>query len=439
MRLRLPHPFVLLLGVIGLASALTWVLPAGSYQRRTDPATGREVVVAGTYARVAATPVGIGAAVMAVPRGIGEAIGVITTVLFVGGAFGLLERTGALARLVGSLVGRTRRPRTVVVVISVVFAILGALEGMYEEIVALVPVLVMLSAGLGFGPVTALAMSVGAAVVGASFGPTNPFATGIALRFAGLPPLTMPALRLGLLVAATAVWITWTVVMARRDPARPGEVPAATLPATRRDFLLLVIALAPFGPYVFGVLRHDWGFDQLSALFLVAGFAVGLVSGWDLTTTAREFLKAMESILGAALFIGMARAITVVLTDGRIIDTIVSGLASPLGNFPGRVAGLLMIPMHAIIHIPINSDSGHAVLAMPIMAPLADLLSISRDAAVIAYQTGCALTDGLTPTAGALLAMLLAARVDYGRWFRFAAPGTLLVAVVGAIGVLIAA
>ncbi len=439
MRLRLPHPFVLLLGVIGLAAALTWVLPAGSYQRRTDPATGREVVVAGTYARVAATPVGIGAAVMAVPRGITEAIGVILTVLFVGGAFALLDQTGALARLVGSLVGRTRRPRTVVVVISIVFAILGALEGMHEEIVALVPVLVVLAAGLGFGPVTALGMSLGAAVVGSSFGPTNPFLTGIALRFAGLPPLTMPGLRFGLFVAAVTVWIIWTVAMASRDPARPEQAPVASTPATGRDVLLLAIVLVPFGPYVFGVLRYDWGFDQLSALFLVAGFAVGLVSGRDLTATTRDFLKGMESMLAAALFIGLARAITVVLTDGQIIDTIVSGLAAPLANFPGRVAALLMIPMHAVVHIPVISDSGHAVLAMPIMAPLADLLSISRDAAVIAYQTGCALTDGLTPTNGALLAMLLSARVDYGRWFRFAAPGTLLVAVVGAIGVLIAA
>jgi uncharacterized ion transporter superfamily protein YfcC len=212
-----------------------------------------------------------------------------------------------------------------------------------------------------------------------------------------------------------------------------------TGPATRRDLLLLAIVIAPFGPYVFGVLRYDWGFDQLSALFLVAGFAVGLVSGRDLTTTAREFLKGMESMLAAGLFIGVARAITVVLTDGRIIDTIVAGLAAPLDDFPGTVAALLMIPMHALIHIPIFSDSGHAVLTMPIMAPLADLHSISRDAAVMAYQTGAALTNAVAPTAGSMFAMLLAARVDYGRWLRYAVPGTLLVGVVGAIGVLLAA
>lgn len=438
MRLRLPHPFVLLLGAIGIAAALTWVLPAGSYERRTDAASGREVVVAGTYARVEPASVGPGAAVMAVPRGIIAGADVIVVVLFVGGAFALLDQTGALARLVGSLVGRTKRPRTVIVVVSVAFAALGALENMHEEIIALVPVLLVLSRGLGFGSVTALAMSLGSAVVGSAFGPTNPFQTGIALRFAELPALSMPTLRFGLFVAAVAVWIAWTLAMTSRDDVRPEVTAPAREPATTRDLLLLAIAVVPFGPYVFGVLQYDWGFNELSALFLIAGFAIGLMSGRDLTATATGFLKGMESMLAASLFIGLARAISVVFTDGQIIDTIVYGLATPLAHVPGRLAALLMIPMHAVLHIPVVSVSGQAVLTMPIMAPLADLLGISRDAVVIAYQAGAGLMDALTPTNGALLAMLLAARVNYGRWMRFAVPGMLLVAVVGAIGVVIA-
>ena len=210
MRLQLPHPLVLLLGAVGVAALLTWILPAGAYQRRTDAATNREVVVAGTYARTEAAPVGLKAAVMAVPRGIVAGADVIITVLFVGGAFALLDATGALARLVGGLVGRTRSPRIVVVVVSLVFALFGALENMHEEIIALVPVLLVLSRGMGFGAITALAMSVGAAVVGSAFGPTNPFQTGIALRFAELPPLSQPGLRFGLFGAAIAVWIAWS-------------------------------------------------------------------------------------------------------------------------------------------------------------------------------------------------------------------------------------
>lgn len=439
MRLQLPHPFVLLLGAVGIAAALTWIIPAGEYQRRTDADSGRTVVIAGTYAAVDAAPVGPMAAVLAVPRGIIAGADVILTILLVGGAFALLDATGALARLVGTLVGATRRPRTIVVAVSLGFATLGALENMQEEIVALAPVLILLSRGLGFGNVTAVAMSIGAAAVGAAFGPTNPFQTGIALRFAELPPMTIPAIRFGLMGAAVATWIAWTLAMASRDDVK-GEVRAiSTEPATRRDAVLLALVLLPFVPYVYGVLQFDWGFNELSALFLVAGFAVGLVSGRDLTATTTGFLKGMEAMLAAGLFVGVARAISVVMTDGRIIDTILYSLAVPLAQFPGTIATLLMVPVHAVLHMAVPSVSGQAVLTMPIMAPLSDLLGVSRDAAVIAYQTGAGLSDMLVPTNGAVLAVLLSAGVPYGRWLRFAVPGAMLVGVTGAIGIILSA
>ncbi|MSO61837.1 MAG: YfcC family protein [Acidobacteria bacterium] len=401
MRFQLPHPFVLLLAAVGIAAALTWLIPAGEYQRRDDPETGRTVVIAGTYAPMAATPVGPLAALLAVPRGIIAGADVIVTILFVGGAFALLDATGALARLVGALIGVTRRPRTIVILVSLAFATLGALENMQEEIVALVPVLILLSRGLGFGSVTALAMSAG--------------------------------------TAAVATWIAWTLAVASHDDLRQAQPVATSEPATARDGVLLALVLAPFIPYVFGVLRLDWGFNELSALFLVAGFAVGLVSGRDLATTTTGFLKGMEAMLAASLFVGVARAISLVLTDGRVIDTIVYSLAVPLAHFPGTVAALLMVPMHAVLHLPVPSVSGQAVLTMPIMAPLADLLGVSRDATVIAYQTGAGLADLVVPTNGALLAMLLSAGVPYGRWLRFAVPGALLVGVIGAIGVVLSA
>ena len=447
MRVRLPHPLVLLLGGVVVAVVLTWILPAGTYQRRTDAETGRDVVIPGTYARVESTPVGPMGALLAVPQGIVSGADVMLTILFVGGAFALLDATGALGRLVGSLVGRTRRPRTVVVFVSLAFATLGALENMHEEIVALVAVLLRLSVGLGFGAVTALAMSVGAAVVGAAFGPTNPFQTGIALRFAEMPALSQPGLRFGLLVAAVAVWIAWTLAMTSRDEVPASEADAAAVapgapavggPATGRDALLLAIVLVPFIPYVIGVLRFDWGFNELSGLFLVAAFAVGLASGRNFSGTAVDFLKAMEGMLSAALFVGVARGISVALSEGQVLDTIVHGLATPLALVPGALAGALMIPMHALLHIPVPSVSGQAVLTMPIMAPLSDLLGLSRDAAVIAYQTGAGLMDMITPTNGALLAMLLAAGVPYGRWLRFAIPGAVLVSLVGLAGILLA-
>jgi uncharacterized ion transporter superfamily protein YfcC len=245
-------------------------------------------------------------------------------------------------------------------------------------------------------------------------------------------------LRFGLFGAAVAVWIFWTLAMTSRDDVRPDVIPGQVERATGRDLLLLAIAVGAFVPYVVGVVRYDWGFNELSALFLVAGFAIGLVSGMNLSTTAAAFLKGMEAMLAAALFVGVARAISVVFTDGRIIDTIVHGLATPLANLPGLAAAVMMIPVHALLHVPVPSVSGQAVLTMPIMAPLSDLLGIGRDAAVIAYQTGAGLMDMITPTNGALLAMLLGAKVSYGRWLRFALPGALLVAAVGVVGIALA-
>ena len=420
------------------AAALTWVIPAGFYQRRTDPVTQRSVVIAGTYTPAKAAPVGPGGALMAVPRGIISGADVILTILFVGGTFALLDGTGALARLVGSLLRRTRRPRLIVILVSLVFATLGALENMQEEIIALIPVLLTLCTRLGFGAVTTLAVSVGAAAVGSAFGPTNPFQTGIALRFAELPPLTQPVLRFSLLVAAVVVWIIWTLAMTSRDDVRPDQAPPDTAPATKRDVVLLVLAVAPFVPYVVGVIRWDWGFNELSATFLVAGFVIALVAGYTLSQSAVVFLKAMEGLLAASLFVGVARGISVVLSDGRVMDTIVYGLATSLARAPGPLAALLMIPAQALLHVPLPTMSGQAVLTMPILAPLCDLLGISRDAAVIAYQTGAGLMDMITPTNGALLAMVLGAGVGYERWLRFAVPGAVLVAVVGVVGIVFA-
>jgi len=439
MRPRFPHPFILLLCTVVVAAALTWVLPAGAYDRQPDPATGRELVVQGTYHRIDPAPVGPMQTLLAVPKGIIAGADVIVTILFVGGAFALLDKTGALGRLVSSLVGRfRRRPRLVVGLMCLPFATLGALENMHEEIIALVPVLLVLSRGLGFGAVTALAISLGSAVVGAAFGPTNPFAAGIALRFAELPPLSAGGLRLAMLLAAVALWIWWTVSQVKNDDVHPevGPVPVAT--ATGRDGILLALVLLPFAPYVYGVLRLDWGFNELSALFLVAGFAVGLVARMGLRGTAEKFLEGMAGMLAASLFVGVARAISVVLSEGHIIDTILYGLATPLDDVPGFLAAGLMVPMQAILHIPVASNSGQAVLTMPILAPLADLLGFSRQVTVLAYQTGAALMDGVSPTNGAMLAMLLAAGVPYERWLRFAIPGLLLVSIVGFVGMALA-
>src|SRR3954465_11422360 len=217
--MRLPHPVVLLLGAVAVAAALTWILPAGEFDRRDDAATGRRGGVAGTYPRGPPAPVGPFAAVVAVPRGIVEAADVIAVVLFVGGAGGIVERLAALSAgrggrwgVIGALGGRLHgRGLLAIPIVSIFFALMGALENMQEEIIPLIPVLFVLGRALGIDAVAVVSMSAGAAMVGSAFGPTNPFQAGIALKLAQLPPLAGGGVRLAMFVAAVAAWIGWTL------------------------------------------------------------------------------------------------------------------------------------------------------------------------------------------------------------------------------------
>lgn len=427
----IPHPFLLLVYGLAVATALTWIVPAGEYERAIDSVTGAGRVVPGSYQVVERSPVGLMAALVAVPRGIIEGADVIAVILLVGGAFALLEQTGALRRLVGMLIYRAYHPAAVIAGVSIVFSALGAIEYMHEEIVALVPVMVLLSRRLGFGSITALAMSIGAAVVGAAFGPTNPFSTALALEYVDLPPLTSPLVRLATLVVGTAIWIAWTIHQAPRDDIKPDIRLADTDRATVRDVVMLSIVIVPFVPYVYGVLNLDWEFNELSALFLAAGYAVGLVAGLSLERTTVQFLKGMETMLPAALLIGLSQAISIVLIDANVLDTVVYALSTPLASLPTVAAAALMVPIHALLHVLLPSTSGQAVLTMPIFGPVADLIGLSRDAVVMTFQTGAVLTDVLSPTTGPFLAMLLAAGVPFDRWLKFAIPGMALVSLAG--------
>jgi uncharacterized ion transporter superfamily protein YfcC len=337
---------------------------------------------------------------------------------------------------VAALVGAFRRRGLVAIpIIAFFFAAMGALENMQEEIIPLIPVLLVLGRGLRVDVVTVIAMSAGAAMVGSAFGPTNPFQAGIAMKLAELAPMDGAPLRALTFFAATTLWIAWTLRHAMRtrlsaEVTGEGELSAAGR-ATGRDVLSFVLMLAPMAAYVYGALELGWGFHELSAGFFIAGIVVGLIGGLGLEGTLRAFLQGMQDLLPAAVMVGVARSISLVLADGRVIDTILNSLAAPLGQMSAAAAALLMLPVHAIVHVAVPSVSGHAVLTMPVLVPLSDLIGLSRQATVFAYQIGAGLTELLTPTNGALMAMLLAAGLPFGRWFRFAIGGVLLVALVG--------
>jgi uncharacterized ion transporter superfamily protein YfcC len=424
-----------------VATVLTWILPAGEYDRRDDPVTHRSVVVAGTYHAVPRAPVGLFAAAVSVPRGFVEAADVIAVIFFVGGAWVVVDRLGTLGRLVGALVGAFHgRGLIAIPVISAFFATMGALENMQEEIIPLVPVLLILGRGLGIDAVSVVAMSAGAAMIGSAFGPTNPFQAGIALKLAQLPVTTAIALRIVMFGVAFALWVGWTMRYAskRRTLVAPARVADAEPPAhvSAKDVAILVLVVSPMAAYVYGSVALGWGFNELSAGFFIGAVIAGLWGGLGAEGTTVAYLEGMQGLVPAALLIGIARSISLVLSGGHVIDTILEGLATPLSHAPASAAALLMIPAHAIVHVFVPSVSGQAVLTMPVFVPLADLLGISRLVTVFAYQMGAGLCELLTPTNGAMMAVLLAAGVPYQKWLRFALAGAGLVLIVGMGGML---
>jgi uncharacterized ion transporter superfamily protein YfcC len=422
--MRLPHPLLLLLVGVAIAAGLTWVVPAGAFDRRVDPATGRTVAVAGTFHPVPSAPVGPFAAAVAVPRGFVAAADVVAVILFVGGAWVVVERLGALDAVVGAMVRAFSASGLLAIpCLAVFFGVLGGLENMQEEIIPLVPVLLALGRGLGIDAVSVVAMSAGAAMVGSAFGPTNPFQAGLALKLAQEPPMADAGLRLSMFAVGLLLWIIVTVrhAAANRQPTRDGQASALAPPMHARHILALVSMLLPMACYVYGAMRLDWGFNELSASFFVGAFAAGLIGGLGFGGTATAYLEGAQALVPAAILIGVARSLSIVLEDGHVVDTILHGLATPLGHVPPALSALLMVPFHALVHVAIPSISGQAVVTMPVMVPLADLLHLSRQVAVLAYQTGGGLMELITPTNGALMAVLLAAGVPYARWLRFAA------------------
>ncbi len=438
--LRLPHPLVLLLVCVLVAASLTHLLPAGQFDRRDDAATGRTVVVANTYHRVEAAPVGPFAALVSVPRGFVAGVEVIALVLLAGGAWTVIDKAGTLRAIVDELVARFGQRRyLIVVILSLAFAAGGVMENMQEEIIPLAPALLLLAAGLGYDGVTVAAMSLGAAMVGSAFSPINPFQAGIALKLAQLPLLSGAGLRIGMLLVAVALWTGWTIRHAERTRVAPVATSARAHAAFDwRQQLILMMVAAPFVAYVIGVLRYNWGFNELSAAFLLAGIAIGLVGRLGVEGTVEAYLDGMRSVVGAAVMIGVARSISLVLEDGHVIDTILQFLVTPLAHAPRPLAAILMVPVQALLHVPVSSVSGQAVLTMPVLVPLSDLLGISRQATVLAYQTGAGLTEFWTPTNGALMAILLSLKCPFDRWLRFALPMVLALTALGIAGMLVA-
>ena len=449
--IRVPHTLVLLFGMVVLAQILTYVLPQGSYERVTNE-IGREEVVAGSYApSEEAHRVAWHKAFTAVPSGFAAAEEIIFFVFLVGGAFAVLRATGAVDALIGWLLLKFRNtPGLLITAGMLVFAVGSATIGMAEEYLPFVPVLLVLARGMGFDAVTAVGiLCVGYGIgYGAAF--MNPFTVMVAQEVSGLQPGSGLFFRLLLLALFLPIGIHHVWSYTRRiqaDPTRSlmhgvdslveiEEVHEEKFNRTHRAVLVLIVAAVAI--IVVGLIRWHWYLHEMGGLFLALSILIAAVARMSPDRWASNFCHGAAELTTTALLIGFARTIQVVLDDGQVVDTIIHGVAQPLESLGAQAAAVGMLVFQSLCNFFIPSGSGQAYVTMPLMAPLADIVGVSRQTAVLAYQFGDGLTNILVPTNAVLVGILGLAGVPYDRWLRFILPFMVKMWIAGGIALVVA-
>jgi len=445
--LKFPTAFTILFGLIIVVAALTWIVPAGQYQRETNAALDREVPVAGTYAVTDPNPQGIADVLMAPIAGLydpatgqANAIDVAVFVLVIGGFIGVIAASGAInAGIGGAMVALKGREKWLIPVLMAVFAFGGTTYGMAEETRAFYPLLIPIMLAARYDAVTAVAIILLGAGVGVLGSTVNAFATVIASDAAGVPftrGMTLRLVILGLCWLATVIYVMRYAEKVRQDPTKSlvhdmkatneahflaehqGEKAEFTL---THKIVLTVFGLT-FVVMIWGVLAGGWWMGEMSALFLASAILVGFIVRPGEKEFVDSFVNGARDLLGVALIIGLARGIVVVMDAGHITDTILHWAEVSVGGL-GKVAFInVMYWLQVAMSFFVPSSSGLAVLSMPIMAPVADFAGVGRDLVVTAYQSANGLVNLINPTFAVVMGALAIGRVPYERWLRFVWP-----------------
>lgn len=433
--MRVPHTLILLAAMIVVALLLTWVLPAGAFDTAPDE-TGREVVVPGTWQIIDDAPVLSPLAVLTViPRALADAQAVIFFVLIVGGVLGVVQATGTLDAAVGRMLNRFGdRAGLLIFSVMLVFGVASSTFGMAVEYIALIPILLTLCRGLGLDAMTAVGTVAVGYGVGYGAAAINPFTVLVAQNVAGLQPGSGLALRLAIFLPLLAIGFHHVWRYARRVQADPKAslvygIAAAEAPAPvdhpafeRRHVIVLLVMLVTLLLLMVGIVFLDWYLVELSALFLGLAFATWLLGGLKGDDAARAFGEGAAAMTMTALLVGFARAIALMLEDGHVLHTIVHGLSLPLSMVGPELAAVGMLGVQSLLNLFIPSGSGQAFVTMPLMAPIGEIVGVSRQVAVLAFQFGDGFMNIMIPTNAILMAMLGIAGIPYDRWLRFIWP-----------------
>lgn len=445
---RFPTAYTILFLLIVLVGALTWVIPAGQFDRAESETVGREIAVAGTYKTVEANPQGLIDILMAPVAGFydpdsyaANAIDVALFVLILGGFLGVVNATGAIDTGIRRATVRLKgREIWMIPILMSLFAIGGTTYGMAEETLAFYGLLIPVMIAAGYDAVTGAAIILLGAGIGTLGSTINPFATVIASNAAGVAFTDGLALRLVLLLGGLAICIAYVIRYAmrvRRDPSlsrvadlaadhraafagEAGKGEEATL--TGIQSLVLVVFALTFAALIWGVSSQGWWMAQMSAMFFASAIVVGLIGRLGEKRLTGAFIDGARDLLGVALVIGLARGIVVVMEQGLIADTILNAAASAVSGLSDLAFINLLYWIEVGMSFFVPSSSGLAVLSMPILAPLSDFAGVDRSLAVTAYQSGNGLVNLINPTFAVVIGGLAIARVPYERWLAFVWP-----------------
>ena len=453
---KLPNTYVLIAALILLCAILTWFVPGGQYVTADDGSL--------SYQSVPSAPQ-TWQVFSAIYHGFVRQAGIIVFILVVGGAFWLLNATGAVSAGINRFIGKVgKRDKLVLAAITVLFSLAGAVFGMSEETIPFVGIVVPLVASMGYDAFMGMLVVYVASNIGFSSAFLNPFTVGIAQGMADLPLFSGMGYRLICWAFFTVLLVVAVWIYARRSKKEPEveEVPdkdslserlegegsvreaSASYSASRHSFplqpsltkrqgwILAVLGITVVA-LIAGVTCWDWYMPEITALFLVMGIVCGIIAGFSANKIADELIAGARDILSAALVVGFASGIIVILQDGHIVDSILHGMQEGLDG-TGPMASLsAMYGIQALINFLIPSATAKAAITIPIMAPFADMVGVSRQAMVLAFQFGDGFTNMLTPTSGVLMASLAMARIPYSRWLAWIWKAVLVLLVLGLV------
>lgn len=449
----MPHTFVILVVIILIATALTWVIPSGEYARIEDPISGRKIVDATSFTYVDNVRVSPIQLPMLIINAFSANADLITLILLSGAAIHMLTATGALQALVASIVRRFSGKVSVFIpLLMLVFALICTTQGV-NTFIAFAPITVMLALSLGLDSIVGVGIILLGGAIGFSTGTLNVSTTLVAQKIAELPNYSGIGYRWVCFAVFYVITCTLLVRYAKKIQKNPELSPMYDLDKNSqfknanldefgtldtRKILCIIALVIALVAIVYGCINLDWDFAEQSGIFLVLSIAVGILGGFDANKICAEFMNGAKKMLSAAFIIMFARAIGSVLSAGVITDTIVHSMAVVLTGLPAALLGVGMPAANTLINVVLTSGSGQAAAVMPIMIPLSDLLGVTRQTCILSFNFGDGFCNYILPTSTALMGILGAADVPYDRWMRFMWKIFLVWLAVGAVLVVIA-